>query len=253
MENLLEQLEKETPEKSEGIKFDLPDEPEQDIFSQFSSSGGFDLDFEEEPEEPTKAQEKAEGKFYEAAARQYVTTFNVVVPKMAAMYSKANAENYKLTEEEKTEYEEVTTAFFESIEWSPDPKSMFYGFSGMLVLVIFLRAQEDKKRIEADRRRAEAMKRWKTAESEEERMEANAEMRASQPKASPKRRARFEIDADGFYMWTVHGKYIAKDDRIEKPTAEIASLIKRFEFDPTGERRSDGQINQMVRAELYGE
>ncbi len=260
MENLLEELEKQTPEKPTGINFEFSDEldiptagtktgEKEDIFSQFDQNDFFsDL---EEDEPASKAEEKGREQFYKAAARQYVVTFNAIVPKVASLYSKANSENYKLTQEEQDEYEQVTEAFFASIEWHPDPKAMFIGFSSMLLVVVYLRAAEDKKRIEAEKKRSDAMKAWKTASTTEERIKANAEMKQAEANA-PQKRQRFVIDKDGFFERDVNGAYIPKSDRIEKPTPHVMELIKKYEFFEDGSPRSEGQINAEIRKELYG-
>lgn len=259
MENLLEELEKQEGEKTEGLKFDFSEAETdsgagaEDIFSQFDNGGFFGDEDEQEEDNPGKNEKEARQDFYKAAARQYVATFDAVVPKLASLYSRGPSENYKFSQEDREEYETVTAAFFESIEWHPDPKAMFLGFTGMLCVVIYLKAADDKKRIEAERRATEAAKKWKTAKTEEERAQANFEMKEASQHTGKTLRQRFSIDNDGFYERSVTGKYLKKEDRTEKPAPEVRELIRKYEFFTDGTPRSQGQINAAIRAELYGE
>lgn len=251
--NLFDDLHQNTPD-SEGINFDFSQNTAEDFdFSASSDDSDFfgnDFQFETE-EESTKKEESARGAMHEAAARQYVQTFQIALSRIGAYFAKSsNPDSYKLSEQEAQEYETVSAAYFESIDWQPSPGTMFFGATAMLSLGVMARAYSDRQDNIALEKHRKATQRWKTASSEAEAKAAAEEMKHFGEKTEKANRKRFNVDNLGFYIYDEAGDYVKQSNRAEKPGQQVLDLIARFKLDENGEKRKWGDINDDIRSEL---
>lgn len=239
--------------QKEPLNFDFSSSPEDFTSDDDDFFSDFGQDFEGfETEEPTQKEEKARSGMHEAAARQYVQTFQIAISRLGMQYAKSSsADRYKLTDKEVEEYEGVTAAFFESIEWQPSPKAMFIGATLMLSLGVMAKAYADRQENIATERYQKAKQNWKNASTQAEAEAAAAEAKHFEDKAGEKsKRRRWQIDDNGYYINDESGKYQKQANRVEKPSKQILDLLKKYEYDQNGEKRTAGEVNAMIREEL---
>lgn len=250
--SLFDDISSNTDEK-EGLNFDFSQGPESftdekdDFFSDFEDDfSGFETD------DGSKKEEKARSGMHEAAARQYVQTFQIAISRLGMQYAGSSSpDKYKLSEKEEQEYEAVTAAFFESIEWQPSPKAMFIGATLMLSLGVMAKAYSDRQENKAAKNYMKAKQKWENASSQAEAEAAAEEVKHFEQAASNQtQRGNFNLDDKGFYIFDVDNQYIKQKDRTEKPTKMVLDLIQKYKYDENGAKRKNSEINADIRAEI---
>ena len=239
----------------------------------------------------TTAQETPRGesrKTAEATAQMFTTVMNISVKKICGALSGTSGENFGLTEEEKEEYKQVCIPYFMEQGSVLTPKQMFLLATGSLFGGSIINAWGVRKDRTEQAKAAAKIKQQNTArvrnikrmnsgseaveESAPQAPQATVETRNDTPTlfdhaeeepapgqaATPRVRNRFEIDAKGFYERDIYGKYIKRKQRLEKPTGELAAIIKGYarkvdRTDADGNRMTWGEANKHIRQHLYGQ
>ena len=192
-------------------------------------------------------------KSQKARAKMAVVSIDMFLAKTSAAISGGHSADYKMEEDEKKDYTQLTQDFFDTFDGDINPRLIWWATTGTLILATLYRASEDKKAKTQAEEYKKAKERYQQAMASRaaydpgQAAEAYQAMKESKPKGP--QRGRFEIDADGLYEYAASGSYLKKADRKEFPPPDVKKLI-----DEGKElNQSAGEINRQIREYLYGE
>lgn len=208
-------------------------------------------DWNREQEEKRQASEA----MIDAQAGMITGLVNMVNKTLCAWISKGERDDYGISKSELADYKEVTKDYLKTVEKPVmSPGETFLATTFVLVGGNVLAALDDKKRNERERKEQEARRRAQEARTYEEAQAAKEDLEevlreTPRPEESQPRRNQFQVDANGFYMYDVAGKYLKGKKRAEKAPADILKMIQIMERD---EKMTKGLINEQIRLKLYG-
>jgi len=198
------------PSKTEPIKsiFDeLEDVQSEDIKqSDILDADAGELIDEAKREESKKSKpleesemNKSKAKFNAGGAKAYVFTFDFLVSTMAALWSQnGNRQLYKMSKEDKKDYEEICEEFFGSMDFKVSPQWMFVCITCVIAVGVIFRAHKDRKALIETNRKKEFRRRQiikKAADSQDKQIEIEFD---DTPVIEIKR-GQFKCDKQGFY------------------------------------------------------
>lgn len=207
-------------------------------------------EFQEEQQQRQQATEA----MIEAQAGMITNLVNMVNKTLCAWISKGDRDNYSISKSELSDYKEVTKDYLKTVEKPVmTPAETFLATTFILVGGNVLVALDDKKKNERRKNEEEAMKKAAEAKTYQEAQAAKEDLEramkdAPRQEAAAPRRNQFQVDAKGFYIYSVSGQHLKGKQKTEKAPADVLQLIERMQADGL----SKGQINEQIRFKKYG-
>lgn len=161
-------------------------------------------------------------------ARLFTLTLDMGISRLSSVWGGQPAAKYKITKEEKQEYEEILLQYMKETGFRPNIHIQFWLATGAIFGAKLIDANDDRQ----SRKKQSARIRKRIDEG------GNVEIQA--PKVTT--RTRFWTDINGYYERDTNSAYIPQAERVEKPVPELAAIIDRAKK----QGHKEGEINRLA-------
>jgi len=194
------------------------------------------------------------------SAKAVSSSVCIILPRIASLISGMESERYKISNNDKRDYEIALRNYFEVTEMNVSPLANLILCSVAIMGGTIMQALSDKKEVKKIRAERIANEKYRSAILERKISEVSTspsikneiindkrkvendartdskigermkiftdELNRKQERHYEVKRKRYNIDENGFYVWSEENEYIRKKERSEKPKEDILYLIK---------------------------